>query len=93
MDPVAPNSLMVTVSSFLPFILVLLVMYFLVLRPQKIKQKELEDMLANMKKGDKVVTKGGIVGTISEIKDDMVVLKTDSGSNIDILRTSICDMK
>ncbi len=76
-------------SSFLPFILVFLVMYFLVLRPQKQKQKEMSKMLSEIKKGDKVVTQGGLIGVIANLKDDIIVLKVGEGAKLEILRSAI----
>lgn len=62
-------------SSFLPLILIFVIFYFLLIRPQSKKAKEHKQMLENIKKGDKVMTNGGIYGLIEEIDGDTVTLK------------------
>jgi preprotein translocase subunit YajC len=54
-------------TQFAPLILIFAVFYFLLIRPQQQKQKELKAMLTNLKRGDRVVTGGGILGTISKV--------------------------
>lgn len=60
---------------------VFLVMYFLVVRPQKKKEKETKAMLEAMKKGDKVISIGGIRGTVKQVKDDTVIVVIDNKDN------------
>jgi len=80
--------------SFLPLLLILLIMYFLIMRPQAKKQKERERMLASLKKGDKVVTIGGIHGKIMGFKnnDQVLVLKIDDNVKIEVDRTAIASV-
>jgi preprotein translocase subunit YajC len=80
---------MSTLLSFAPFILIIVIFYFLIIRPQSKKQKETQKMLAALKKGDKVVTAGGIHGTIDKVDDSTVVLKVDDYTKIKFSRTSI----
>ena len=61
--------------SFLPLILMFVIFYVLLIRPQQKKQKEHEVMLKNLKKGDKVVTSGGIIGNVIGVSDDKIVRK------------------
>ena len=61
--------------------LIILVFYFLVMRPQNKKQKEAKKMLESIRKGDRVVTIGGLRGTILSVKEDVVVLLVDEKSN------------
>ena len=68
-SPVA--SLLVT---FLPLVLIFVVMYFMIIRPQRNKDKKVKEMLNNLKAGDRVCTIGGIYGTIVGLKDDTVTL-------------------
>jgi preprotein translocase subunit YajC len=77
--------------GFLPFILILLVIYFLMLRPQMKRQKQHQKMLTELKKGDKVVTNSGILGTIVGMneKDNIVVLKVGEDTKIEFLKSSI----
>ncbi|MDR0540159.1 MAG: preprotein translocase subunit YajC [Spirochaetaceae bacterium] len=77
------------ILSFLPFVLIIAIFYFLIIRPQNKKQKETQKMLEALKKGDKVVTIGGIHGTIHSVKDKTVVLKVDENTKIEFLRSAI----
>lgn len=69
------------IAQFLPFIIVIVLLYFMMIRPQKKREKEAKAMLAAMKVGDKVVTIGGICGKIVKLKDEYVVLETGSTGN------------
>ena len=66
------------IVSFLPMILLIVVFYFILIRPQKKREKQTKEMLANLKVGDSITTIGGIVGTICKIKDDKVMIETGS---------------
>lgn len=67
-------------------------MYFLMIRPQNKKQKELQKLLASLKKGDKVITHGGIHGTISNVKEDTVTIKVDDNCRIEFTRSAIASV-
>jgi preprotein translocase subunit YajC len=75
--------------SFLPFVLIIAIFYFLIIRPQNKKQKETQKMLEALKKGDKVVTIGGVYGTIQNVKEKTVVIKVDDDVKIEFLRSAI----
>ena len=62
------------IGSLLPMILIFVVFYFMLIRPQRKKDKQVKEMLANLKKGDRICTIGGIYGTIMNIKDDTITL-------------------
>lgn len=79
-------------SMFLPLLLIILIMYIFMIRPQNKKQKEMQKMIAALKKGDKVVTIGGIHGTISQAKDKTVIVKVDDGTKIEFNRTAIASV-
>ena len=68
------NSAGSLLSMFLPMILIVAVFYFLMIRPQRKKDKKVKDMLANLKPGDRISTIGGIYGTIKSLRDDDVTL-------------------
>jgi len=76
---------------FLPFILIFVVFYFFMIRPQQKKQKKHQAMLTSIKKGDKVVTNGGMFGTVWGIdeKDNKIVLKIGDDVKIEFLKSSI----
>jgi len=76
-------------AGFLPLILIFVVFYFLLIRPQQKKAKEHQVFLSNMKKGDNVVTSGGIHGKITGITDTIVTLEIAEGVRIKITRPSI----
>ena len=73
----------------IPYILIFLVFWFLVIKPQKDKQKEHADMLKNVKKNDEVVTAGGIHGTVVLVKDKTVVVRVDDNVKIEFDKESI----
>ena len=79
-DQAAAGGIVGMLVSFAPMILIIAVMYFLMIRPQRKKDKEKKEMLANLKVGDKVVTIGGIVGQVARIKDDKVFVETGSNT-------------
>ena len=73
----------------IPYILIFLVFWFLVIKPQKDKQKEQANMLKNVKKNDEVVTAGGIHGTVVLVKDKTVVVRVDDNVKIEFDKESI----
>ncbi len=77
--------------AFLPFILIFVIIYFLMLRPQQKRQKAHQRLLTELKKGDRVVTNGGMFGTIAGFneKENVVVLKIDDNTKVELLRSSI----
>jgi preprotein translocase subunit YajC len=78
--------------SFFPFIIIIAIFYFLIIRPQNKKQKETQRMLSALKKGDKVVTIGGIHGTIASIDGTDVIVKVDDNTKIKFLRSAISNV-
>ncbi len=72
--PAAPEGIAGVLVSILPLLLMFVVFYFLLIRPQRKKDKKVKEMLAALKPGDRVCTIGGIYGTISNIKDDTIEL-------------------
>ena len=75
--------------SFFPLILIIIIFYFFIIRPQNKKQKETQKMLDALKKGDKVVTIGGIHGVVSSVKDKTIIIKVDDDCKIEFNRTAI----
>ena len=76
-------------ASFVPLILIFVVFYFLLIRPQQKKAKEHQNYLANLKKGDKVITGGGIHGQITGLTDTVVTLEIAENVRIKVNRASI----
>ncbi|MGL4982554.1 MAG: preprotein translocase subunit YajC [Treponemataceae bacterium] len=69
--------------------LLFLIMYFFIMRPQQQKQKETEKMVAALKKGDKIITIGGIHGVVSSTRDATVIVKVDDDAKIEFSRSAI----
>lgn len=67
--------------SLMPIVLILVVFYLVLMRPKQKEQKKRQQMLGEMKKYDRVMTIGGIVGTVMELRDDEVILKVDDSTN------------
>ncbi|HEY3251787.1 MAG TPA: preprotein translocase subunit YajC [Ignavibacteria bacterium] len=77
------------ISSLLPFVLIILVFYFLILRPQQRRQKEREKLLSGVQRGDKVVTSGGIHGTVEGIEDNIVLVKIADNVKVKMEKSAI----
>ena len=73
----------------LPMGLLFVAMYFFMIAPQRKKEKEHKKMLSELKNGDKVVTIGGIYGTITAVKDDRFHIKIDDSTRIEVLRSAV----
>ncbi len=76
-------------TTFVTFGLVILIFYFLIIRPQNKKQKDAKKMLEALKKGDRVVSIGGIRGTVVSVKDQTVVLKVDDNTKLEFTKSAI----
>jgi preprotein translocase subunit YajC len=85
----AGNSTGQLVSTFVTFGLVIVIFYFLIIRPQSKKQKETEKMLSALKKGDHVLTVGGIYGVVQSVKEKTVIVKVDETTKLEFSRASI----
>lgn len=82
-------------SVFMPIItfgLVFVIFYFFIIRPQNKKQKETEKMISAVKKGDKVITIGGIHGEVTSTKEQTVVVKVDEACKIEFSRSAIASV-
>ena len=83
------NEMAATLANFAPIALKLLIFYFLLYRPQKKAQKEREEMLSSLKVGSRVITIGGIYGTIVSLSDDIIVLRIANNVEIEMARGSV----
>lgn len=81
------------ISGFLPIILIIGIFYFLIYRPMRKRQKGLEEMVANLKNGDKVITSGGVYGTVSGIKDHTIMLKVADQVKIEVAKSAVSAMQ
>jgi len=80
------------VSTLVTFGLVFVIFYFLIIRPQNKKQKDMQKMIAGVKKGDKIVTIGGIHGTVYSVKEGTVVVKVDDDCKIEFSKSAIASV-
>lgn len=76
----------------IPIIGIFVIFYFLLLRPQQKKQKELQKMIEALKKGDRVMTTGGIFGTVVGLKDNILVLKIDENTKIELVKNAVASV-
>ena len=77
------------IMTFLPMILIIVVFYFFMIRPQMKRQKELRKFRDSLAKGDKVVTTGGIYGKIAEIKENYVLLQVDDNVKLRVDKSAV----
>lgn len=80
------------ISQFIPFILIFAIFYFLIIRPQQKKQKDQKNMINSLKKNDKIVTAGGIHGTVVLVKEKTIVVRVDDSAKIELDRESITSL-
>ena len=88
-DGQSPNP----IAQLLPFALMFLVLYLLILRPQMKKQKDSQRMIDELEKKDEIVTSGGIHGVITNIKDDLLVVKIAENVQIELSRAAVSRVK
>ena len=78
------------ILAFAPLIVMFVVFYFLLIQPQQKRQKELNQMIQDLKKGDRVVTSGGVIGTIMGVQNDYVILKVGDGdTKMEVLKSAV----
>lgn len=77
------------IMSFAPIVLIIVIFYFLMIRPQNKKQKEMERMIREMQKGDNVVTIGGLHGSVDSIGDTFVIIKADENTKLKFSKSAI----
>jgi len=77
----------------IPYVFIILIFYFLIFKPQRAQKKKRQEMLANLKKNDQVVTSGGIHATIVNIKDRTVVVRIDDNSRMEVDKEAIASVE
>ena len=80
-------------SGLMPFLLIFGVFYFLIIVPQRKRQKALADMVSALKPGDKVITSGGIYATVKEVKEKSLIVMSAQKSLLEISRSSVSGMQ
>ncbi len=80
-------------TSFIPLILIFAIMYFLLIRPQQKKMKEHQAMVAALRRGDQVVTQGGLIGKVTKVKDDgEVEVEIAEGVKVRVIQSTIANV-
>jgi|ERR1700756_1430517 len=85
----APSGTMALVQNLGPIVLIVIVFYFFMIRPQMKKQKEAKKFMAEIKKGDKIVTIGGIHGKIAEVNDTTFIIEVEGGNRLKISKAAV----
>jgi len=84
---------MEAIGQFLPLILIFAIMYFLLIRPQQKKVKQHQNMVSALRRGDQVVTQGGVIAKVSKVKDDNEVeLEIADGVKVRVVKTTIAQV-
>lgn len=78
-----------SIISFAPFIAIMVLFYFLMIYPQSKEKKKREEMLGAIQRGDRVLTRGGIYGTVADIKEQVLILKISENSKVEVDRSYV----
>tara|TARA_B100000029_G_C17014070_1_gene756019 strand:- start:57 stop:332 length:276 start_codon:yes stop_codon:yes gene_type:complete len=80
------------IGTFIPMLVIFAIFYFILIRPQNKKREEFNNMIANVKKGDKVITAGGLKGTIKDFQgknQDIIILDVGSDTKVNVMKNYI----
>lgn len=78
-----------SIASFLPLILIFVIMYFLMIRPQQKRMKEHRNLVESLKKGDEVITQGGLIGKVTAVREGELEVEIAPGVKTRVVRSSI----
>jgi len=79
--------------QFLPIILIFVVFYMLLIRPQQKRQRQLQETISQLKAGDRIVTTGGVIGTITTVRETSLLIRSADKSILEIARTSVAGIE
>ena len=79
-------------ASFIPLILIFLIFYFLLIRPQQKKQKEHKVLLDSIQRGNEILSSGGILGKVIKVDNDKLTVEISKGVNVTIIRSTVADV-
>ena len=79
--------------QFLPIILIFVIMYFLILRPQRMKAKQHTEMIANVRRGDTVVTNGGLIGKVTKVEEGELQVEFGGGLKLKVVRSMLAQVR
>jgi preprotein translocase subunit YajC len=80
------------IAQFIPLILIFVIMYFLILRPQQKRMKEHRNMVSELKRGDQVITQGGLIGKVTDVKDDELTVEIAQGVKVRVVRATVAQV-
>ena len=80
------------IAQFIPLILIFVIMYFLILRPQQKRMKEHRNMVSELKRGDQVITQGGLIGKVTDVKDDELAVEIAQGVKVRVVRATVAQV-
>ena len=84
------NSVLILLAQMLPLVLIVVIMYFMLIRPQRKREKKVQEMRNNLQVGDEVITNGGIIGRVVSLREDTLVIETGSDrSKIRVARWAV----
>ena len=79
-------------AQLLPIFLIIAVFYFLLIRPQQRRQRQLQDTIASLKTGDRVITNGGIIGVITMVRETSFLIRSADKTILEVARSAIADI-
>lgn len=89
----APSGTMVTFMNIAPLILIFVIFWFLLIRPQQKRMKEHREMIGAVKKGDRVVTGGGLLGKVTKVNDEEIEIDLGGGQKVTALKGTLSDVR
>ena len=93
MDAGADGGMMAMVAQIAPFILIFVLFYFLMIRPQQRRMKEHQTMIGNLKRGDMVVLSNGMVGKVTRVEDAEAMVEISQGVNVRVVKSMIAEVR
>ncbi|MFN9251187.1 MAG: preprotein translocase subunit YajC [Brevundimonas sp.] len=93
MSPTADGGMTTALVQFQPFILIFVLFYFLLIRPQQKRAKEHREMIASLKRGDQVVLSNGMVGKVTRVEDAEAKVEIAQGVNVSVVKAMISEVR
>ena len=89
----SPGGGLSLITSLMPMFLVFLVFYFLILAPQRKRQRALQELISNLKAGDRIVTTGGVWATVTAVRDKSLLVRSADKSILEISRSAVAGLQ
>jgi preprotein translocase subunit YajC len=81
------------IGGLLPIVLIFVIMYFLILRPQQQRQRQHRELIANVRRGDTIVTSGGLIGKVAKVDDNEITVEVAEETRVRIVRSMIAEVR